>query len=102
MDIKSKYDKGFIKKYNELFEALETDEDDLENICNGYYQYKKWFFLLLENWFIEIKDNKDVKESNILNYITEDYPKTYITDGNLATFNKQAHELDKILSLSSL
>lgn len=44
----------------ELYEALETDEDDLENICSGYYQYKRWFFLLLENWFNEIKDNKEI------------------------------------------
>lgn len=60
MNIKNKYDTMFIKKYAELFEALETDEDDLENICGGYYQYKKWFFLLLEGWFDEIKDNKEI------------------------------------------
>lgn len=60
MNIKNKYDIAFIKKYGELFEALETDEDDLENICGGYYQYKKWFFLLLEEWFNEIKGNKEI------------------------------------------
>lgn len=60
MDIKSKYDKDFIKKYSELFKALETNEDDLENICSGYYQYKRWFFLLLENLFTEIINNKEI------------------------------------------
>lgn len=47
-------------------------------------------------------NNKIVNSANILKYINSNYPKTYITDGNLATFNKQAHELEKVLSLNKV
>lgn len=45
-----------------------------------------------------LEDNKDAIEANIINYVTSDYPETYITDGNLSTYNKQAHDLDKRLT----
>lgn len=99
MDIKSKYDKGFIKKYNELFEALETDEDDLENICNGYYQYKKWFFLLLENWFIEIKDNKEINLPYADLFFKLDETLTELNDLDIARIFLYGFGVDALIKL---
>jgi acetyl esterase/lipase len=37
--------------------------------------------------------NADIEQANVFTHITSDFPATYITDGNFATFDKQAREM---------
>lgn len=41
-----------------------------------------------------LQGNDDVCQSNVIEHITEDFPPTYVTDGNAATFNEQARDLE--------
>ncbi len=45
-----------------------------------------------------LEDNEQAHQANIINQVTENYPPVYITDGNVMTYHKQAHELDDKLT----
>ena len=47
-----------------------------------------------------LEGNEQVRQSNVITHVTEDYPASFIRDGNIGTFNAQAHNLaDRLAGL---
>ena len=46
-----------------------------------------------------LEGNTQVLQSNIICHVDENYPPSFICDGNAGTFNAQAHDLEKRLNL---
>ena len=47
---------------------------------------------------IDLTNNSYLKETSVFNYVNSNYPKTFISDGNTATFWKEAQALDQKLT----
>lgn len=48
-----------------------------------------WSYIGKKNW----QDTEEVKEASVVNYVTENYPPTFITDGNTGSFEDHGKEL---------
>ncbi|MBF0710647.1 MULTISPECIES: alpha/beta hydrolase [unclassified Gemella] len=45
----------------------------------------------------DLKNSTNTSQASILNHVTKDFPSSFISDGNLATFDYQARDFDKKL-----
>ena len=72
---------------------------NLLNDTEGNYLFK--FLLNQSTWnYIggrNLKDSKEAREFSVVDNITEDFPPSFITDGNTNSFENHARELIKIL-----
>ena len=69
---------------------------DLEQFSNTGTAYIDYIFLQCgRSYFSDgFLGNAEVKEANVIDAISADFPPSYISDGNYATFDAQAHRLD--------
>lgn len=60
-----------------------------------------YVFSLLGRMYFRVKrleKNPQVQESNVITYVTNQFPPSFITDGNTGTFQAQARDLEKKLT----
>lgn len=74
---------------------------DVNLLGNSGDNYLFKFLLNQSTWNYvggrNIKDSKEAKEFSVVDNITEDFPPSFITDGNTNSFENHAKELTKVL-----
>ena len=56
-----------------------------------------YFFFQMQRGYFGNPGTGKAREADLLDHVTGAYPPTYLTDGNAATFDMQAHELERRL-----
>lgn len=66
---------------------------------SGFFPVDYIYYQMLRAYFGagSLEDNAGAKQANITAHVTKDFPASYITDGFIASFPYQAHELDRWL-----
>lgn len=81
-----------------VFTSALLDNERMDNTGNVFIDYV--FNLLGRSYFgvWSLDNNEEINKTNVITYVTENFPPTYISDGNYRSFSKQAIELSNKLS----